>query len=96
MVPPFDQAAFSVPVGQVSEPVKTQFGYHIIKITARNSKPFEEAKAQIEKDLKPKMAKEAMEQVKAHTPVTLNDSYFGRDEGPAAGPKAGPGANPGK
>ena len=34
-----------VPVGQVSEPVKTQFGYHIIKITSRTSKPFEEAKA---------------------------------------------------
>ena len=50
MVGPFDQAAFSLPMGQVSEPVKTQFGYHIIKITSRNAKTFDEAKAQIEKD----------------------------------------------
>lgn len=77
MVPAFDQAAFSVPVGQVSEPVKTQFGYHIIKITSRDAKSFDAAKAQIEKDLKPKMAKDALEQLKAHTPVKLSDAYFG-------------------
>ncbi len=39
MVAPFDQAAFSVPVGEVSEPVRLRFGYHIIKITSRNPRP---------------------------------------------------------
>ena len=38
MVAAFDQAAFALPVGEVSEPVKSQFGYHIIKITARDPK----------------------------------------------------------
>lgn len=33
MVPEFDQAAFGMQVGQVSNPVKTQFGYHLIKVT---------------------------------------------------------------
>lgn len=32
MVPEFDQAAFSLPVGKVSEPVQTQFGWHLIKV----------------------------------------------------------------
>lgn len=32
MVPEFEEAAFNMEVGQTSEPVKTQFGYHIIKL----------------------------------------------------------------
>jgi peptidyl-prolyl cis-trans isomerase C len=92
MVPPFDQAAFSIPVGEVSEPVKTQFGYHLIKVESRSSKSFDDAKAQIEKDLKPKMTKEAIDQIKAHTAVTLNDAYFGG--APASGPQTLPMPSP--
>ena len=33
MVREFENASFSLPVGQVSAPVRTQFGYHLIKVT---------------------------------------------------------------
>ena len=33
MVPEFESAAFRMTKGQVTGPVKTQFGYHIIKVT---------------------------------------------------------------
>ena len=33
MVPEFDAAAFELPIGVVSDPVKTQFGYHLILVT---------------------------------------------------------------
>jgi peptidyl-prolyl cis-trans isomerase D len=35
MVPEFDQAVFSLPLNQVSEPVQTQFGYHLLQVLER-------------------------------------------------------------
>lgn len=33
MVPEFDKAAFELPVGELSEPIKTQFGWHLLIVT---------------------------------------------------------------
>jgi foldase protein PrsA len=35
MVPAFDQYAFSAPIGQISPPIKSPFGYHIIQVESR-------------------------------------------------------------
>jgi peptidyl-prolyl cis-trans isomerase C len=38
MVPEFDQIVFGdIPVGQISEPVKTQFGFHLVRVDERLS-----------------------------------------------------------
>lgn len=47
MVPEFEEAAFKLQVGEISEPVKTQFGYHLIQLDEKNSedmKSLEESK----------------------------------------------------
>ena len=62
MVEPFAQSAFAMAIGEISEPVKTQFGYHIIKkIAARPAsiQPIEEVKASITATLKREKSREA-------------------------------------
>lgn len=54
MVPEFDSVAFELEVDVISEPVKTEFGYHIIKVTAKNEEsqsPLDEVKDQISQQL---------------------------------------------
>jgi peptidyl-prolyl cis-trans isomerase C len=52
MVPQFAEAAFKLDKGQISEPVKTDFGWHVIKLEDKRKKPapeFDKVKDQIEK-----------------------------------------------
>jgi len=54
MVPEFEEVAFSMEEGKISEPVKTQFGYHLIKLNykkASGNSPLEEVKDQIKQQL---------------------------------------------
>jgi peptidyl-prolyl cis-trans isomerase D len=54
MVPEFEQAAFSMQPGQISDLVRTQFGYHVIKLNEKRTesvRSFEEARPEIEANL---------------------------------------------
>jgi peptidyl-prolyl cis-trans isomerase D len=60
-VPEFEKAAFSQPIGQVGDPVKSSYGFHIIRVDARQDahmKTLEEVKDQIEPILKQQKAQE--------------------------------------
>jgi peptidyl-prolyl cis-trans isomerase C len=76
MVPEFDKEAFLLPAGQMSQPVKSQFGYHLIKVEAHSTKPFEEVKATIAKRMPEEIAKKSLVDLKAKRPATYNDQYF--------------------
>jgi peptidyl-prolyl cis-trans isomerase C len=76
MVPEFDKEAFLLPVGQMSQPVKSQFGYHLIKVESHSTKPFEEVKAAIVKRMPEEIAKKSLNDLKVKRPAVYNDAYF--------------------
>jgi peptidyl-prolyl cis-trans isomerase C len=92
MVPEFEQAAFSAKVGDVTPVVKTQFGYHIIKIEAHDSAPLEQVRPTIEKNLKQTKLHAALDALKDSAHPTYDEAYFAPPAPPA--PPVAPAVTP--
>lgn len=65
MDPTFTEAAYKLKVNEVSEPVKTQFGYHIIKLTGKKDKaPLDD---KMKKEIKEKIKQSKVDQAKVQS-----------------------------
>ena len=84
MVPPFEQAAFAQKVGEVGEPVKSPFGFHIIKVDEHKTKSLDEMRGDIEKALRPELAKKQVDALRQKATVNIDEGFFG--PAPAAPP----------
>ena len=78
MVPQFEEAAFKLAVNEVSEPVKTQFGYHVIQVQKHESKKMEDVQAEITEKIGPEMAQKGVEAIKSKATITFDQTYFGK------------------
>jgi peptidyl-prolyl cis-trans isomerase C len=89
MVPEFEKAAFDAKVGEVIGPIRTQYGYHLIRVDSHEYTPFEGVKATIEKKEHQKKLQEQLDAMKNNAKPVFNDAYFTPPAPPAAAPAEG-------
>ncbi|WP_421699894.1 peptidylprolyl isomerase [Ancylobacter sp.] len=77
MVPEFAEVAFELKPGEVSKPVKTQFGWHVIKLEEVRERPvptFDEVKPQIEQFLAQKAQADAVQKTREAAKVEKTEA----------------------
>lgn len=79
MVSEFSEAAFSIKLNTISDVIKTDYGYHIIKVTERTQKTFKQAKDEVEEAYLKEHAKsfqDVIQKLKSKDKVEIKDKDF--------------------
>ncbi|HTS60657.1 MAG TPA: peptidylprolyl isomerase [Candidatus Acidoferrales bacterium] len=76
MVPSFEQAAFKLKPGELSEPVKSPFGYHLIQVEEQQTRTLAELKPEIEPKVRPELAKKQVDDMVNKANVILDPDFL--------------------
>lgn len=93
MVPEFAEAAFKLEKGKLSEPVKSPFGWHIIRVEDKRTKPvpnFEQVKPQLESFVVRKAQSDYLAKLRDGVKIERLDKPAAAPDAPAASPMAAP------
>jgi peptidyl-prolyl cis-trans isomerase C len=87
-VPSFEDAAFALPVGELSQPVKTIYGYHIVKVVeSKPGRSFEELRPEFEKTLENEASRKFFAGLKAKSKIVIDPDFNPPADKPADPPK---------
>lgn len=75
MVPEFEQAAFAAEIGQVVGPVQTQFGFHLIKVDAKNEAEVA-AFAEVKENIKNSLTQQKQNEIYSEKVAELKERYM--------------------
>ncbi|GAA3411755.1 peptidylprolyl isomerase [Paenibacillus hodogayensis] len=85
----FKKAAIELPIGKISDPVETEFGYHVMKVESRSSKTIDEVKGEIKSELAETEVSNFIEKDLPAMIENIDKDKLPKAEAPPAAPNAG-------
>jgi peptidyl-prolyl cis-trans isomerase C len=75
--PELEKVIFGLSVKSISEPLKTELGFHIFQVTEKSFAPFEAVKPQLTQQVLTNKAKQTVDKLRAKAKVTIDPAFIG-------------------